>query len=295
MLSEIQTEELKATPEAEAITSAPVEQTTEEPAPEKGEQEQKMVPLAALHEERQSRKQIQQEIRQLREQQAQRDQQTAQQQQEYAIAQQRLQQYLASRDQPPPPDEQSDPLAAGLHIAKQTQAELQAMRQQQAQREQWEWNQRAQAQQQEMQRQASEQFVQTVTQSEAQFKAEHPDYLEAVQYAVGRRMKELVAGGWPQEEAAQIATNDARGMAAQWVQRGQNPAAMAYQLSQAMGYVPKTSDAAKLEMQERGMAASKPTGGGKPTGKLTAAHIANMTPSELARISSADFEAAMSR
>ncbi len=296
MLSEIQTEELKSIPEAEAVTAAPAEENAKAPEADTTEAKaEKLVPLAALHEERQTRKQIQNEIRQMREQQAQRDQQIAEQQEAYAIAQQRLQQYIASMNRPPPPDENSDPLAAGLHIAKQTQNEVQALRQQQAHREQWEYQQRLQAQQNEMQRQAQDQFVATVTGSEQQFTAEHPDYFDAVKFAVSRRMKELVAGGWQQEEAAQVATNDARNMAAQWVQRGQNPAAMAYQLSQAMGYVPKTSDVAKMEMQERGMQAAKPTGGGKPTGKLTASHIANMTPTELARLSNEDFEAAMSR
>jgi thiazole synthase ThiGH ThiG subunit len=80
-------------------------------------------------------------------------------------------------------------------------------------------------------------------------------------------------------------------MAAQWVQRGQDPASMAYAMAQAMGYQPKAADAER--MHDEGYKASKPSGGGSGRGKYSVRQIANMTPSQLARMSDDDFKAAM--
>jgi hypothetical protein len=106
---------------------------------------------------------------------------------------------------------------------------------------------------------------------------------------VNRRTKELTAAGWDPEDARGIAGNDSRNLALQWVQRGQDPAQMAYAMAQAMGYQPLDAEA----MHEHGQRATKPSGGGAARGKLTVRQIANMTPMQLARISDEDFKAAM--
>lgn len=293
MLSEIVAATDKPTPQAEAITTAPEPEKVEAAVPEgegveKDADEGKKVDLRALHEERALRKETQRELRAIREEQQRQAQIQAQREQEWQIGQQRLQQIIQAREAPPP-DEQADPLGAGLHIAKQTAAQVEQMRREQWQREQQIAQQNQVMQQRQMQEQAMQQFVNRVTASEAEFKTSHPDYQEALTFAMTRRTKELTAAGYEQDEAAQIAGNDARNLAAQWVGRGLNPAEHAYKMAQAMGY--QAVD--KEQMHEEGQRASKPSGGGAVKGRMSAQQVAAMTPTQLARLSEEDFRAIM--
>jgi hypothetical protein len=297
MLSEIvQAATEKPTPAEAAVTSPEAAQATEAAAPAEGEQEgdgrpPKLVTVDALHEERQRRKQWEadakakdQQLQQFLQNQAQRDQ-------EWALAQQRMQQVLQARDQPPPPTPETDPLGYVAHQTAQTAAEVQALRQQQWQRDQQQAYAYQQQQEAQRQQQVVHQFVNRVTTSEAAFREEHPDYQEALTFAVNRRTRELTAAGWDESGAREIAGNDARNLALQWVQRGQNPAQMAYAMAQAMGYQPSAVDVD--QMREEGYKAAKPSGGGTSRGKLSIRQIANMSPQQLARMSDEEFKAAM--
>lgn len=292
---QVQTEQ-KPTPAEEAIVTAPVEAERPDVTPE-GEQTpeaQKLVPLAALHEERQTRKQLQTEMRQLREAQQFAAQQQAQRDQDYQIAQQRLAQMIAARDRPPEPTEEEDPLAYTANIARQTQAEVQALRQQQWQQQQAQQQQQQEWAQRSQQEQQMQQLVTLTTQREAEFATKTPDYNEAIMYAKTRRAKELIAAGYEPEAAADFAQREGWQLAHQWLSQGMNPAERGYALAQAMGYQPKTvDDETRAEMREQGMRATKTSGGGTVRGRITAAQVASMSPTQLARMSDEDFKAAM--
>jgi hypothetical protein len=285
-------EEVKATspeaPKTEAATSGVVTQEDDRESGEKQHDDPKVL-IGAVTRLRAERRQLDAEARAKDAQLQQFMQIQAQRDQEWQIAQQRMQQVLAAQFAEPEPDKNVDPLAYVARKSEQAAAEVQAMRQQQYQRDQAQWAAQQQYAQQAHQQQAVQQFVHRVTASEAQFREEHPDYQEALTYAVTRRTKELTAAGWDPDEARGIAGTDARNLALQWVQRGQDPAAMAYEMSKAMGYQPVDKEA----MHEQGYKASKPSGGGSARGKLTVRQIANMTPMQLARISDEDFKAAM--
>lgn len=283
-----------ATPEEVAVTTAPVEPAQADVAAPETEQtaEQKLVPLAALHEERQNRKQIQAELRAMREEQAQARQQQAQRDQEWQIAQQRMAQVIAARQQPAPPSEQEDPIAYTAHVARQTQAQVQALAQQQQMREQQAWQQQQEFAARSQQEQATQALVTLTTQSEAEFAKKQADYQDAITYAKTRRVKELVAAGYEPEHAVQFAQNEGWQLAHQWLTQGRNPAEMGYKMAQAMGYTPKQAADAE-QMREEGQRASKPSGGGAVRGRMSAAQVAAMTPTQLAKMSDEDFRAIM--
>lgn len=256
--------------------------------------EDKSVPLAALHEERQRRKEAQQEVQRVRQEQQQFIAQQQQRDQEFTIAQQRLAQLIQRQQTAPPPDKTQDPLGYTVHAVEQTQAQVDALARQQWERNQHEQQQaqfNQQRQQQENQRQA---LVSLTVQAEQEFAKTTPDYQEAVNFLKTRRVKELVAAGWDQEQAVQGATQEGWQLAHQWLSQGRNPAQMAYGMATATGYAQKMVDATqKQEMQEAGQRAAKATGGGTVRGKIGAAQMASMSVTQLARMSDEDFRAAM--
>lgn len=300
MYSEVKAAE--ATPADKAITTAPVEaepvetKTPDAPAsetPETEQPEQKMVPLPALHEERRARQQLQAEMRAMREQQQQRDAEQAQRDQEYRVAQQRLMQVIAARDQPAAATPESDPLAYTAQVAAQTQQQVQQLAQQQAWRDQQAQQQMQQIQQQQAQQNQVQQLVRLTTQSEAEFAKVKPDYNDAVAYAKNRRVKELVAAGYAQEDATQFAQREGWQLAHTWLSQGMNPAERAYAFAQAMGYQPRASEEDVQQMHEQGQRAAKPSGGGAARARNTVATIAAMSPKQLASLSDDEFRAAM--
>lgn len=313
MLSELKAAEI--TPAAAAATTAPADEpgkaatassgaadeggaTTEghdgEESGKEGAGKQATVPHGAFHTEREARKTAQAETVRLREQLDRQAQAQAHQQQEWQTAFDRQQQFIAAK-LAPPPDEQADPLGAGLYIAKQTAQQVDQMRREQwqrdqhTQRQQWEQGQRAQAEQ------AVGWLRQTVGNAEAEFVKAQPDYTEALKFAESRRVKELTAAGFAPDHARQVALNDANNLVVRWVQEGRNPAATMYAMAREMGYTPaQTVDGEeRLAMQEAGQKASKPSGGGTVRGRVSAQQIAAMTPTQLARLSPEDFAAAM--
>lgn len=300
MLSEIAaaanpptTEEVKATsPEVQTTepSSGAVTQDDDRESGEKQHDDPKVL-IGAVTRLRAERRQLDAEAKAKDQQLQQFMQMQAQRDQEWAVAQARMQQVLEAQYQRPVPDREVDPLAYMAHQADETKAEVQALRQQQWQRDQAQQYANAQQYEAQRQQQVVGQFVNRVTTSEAAFREAHPDYQEALTYAVNRRTRELTAAGWDEEQARGIAGNDARNLALQWVQRGQDPAAMAYAMSKAMGYQPSAVDAER--MHDEGYKASKPSGGGSGRGRYSVRQIANMSPAQLARMSDDDFKAAM--
>ena len=75
---------------------------------------------------------------------------------------------------------------------------------------------------------------------EREFASQTPDYQQAYEYLIDSRHQELAASGWtdPAEIQAFMA-NEAKSLAANAIQKGQNPAETVYQLAKIRGYQAK--------------------------------------------------------
>lgn len=250
-------------PEGEAEAKAEGEKEPEKPKKD-------FVPHQAFHEERERRKQLQAEL--VRVQQAQ-EQQRQILEQRFAQMQQAWQQQMA----PKPPAYEEDPLGNVKHTLDATQAELAALREHQAAeyRRQQDEYQRAQY---------ANRVASAVNQAEAEYISENPDYLEAVNHLKGLRAKQLEAFGWDQAAIVNYVQNEAFQIAEAALQRGQNPAEVAFKMAVASGWAKKEAKPApeqKIETLQKGVKASHSLGaGGTPTGKLTVDAVANMSDDE---------------
>lgn len=247
----------------EANTPQPAE-TPAQTAPEQAEtpehQEPKLVPLAALHEERARRRELQQEIQ--RERQAREE------------MQRRVEERLAAlQPKEPIPSLEENPAAHILHkvdeVGKTAQTaaqQLQALQQQQAQEQQF------------------RQIATTVQTVEQEFRQAKPDYDSALQFMLDSRAKEFAAFGHDASTAKQLAAQEMAQSALMNAARGLNPAEIAYRVAEARGYRPATVSAdQKLQMQAKGVAASKSLGTGAASGgKMSADALLSMSDEEFA-------------
>lgn len=243
----------EAPQEAQSETPDAAPQETPEAAPREVEKVEKVVPLAALHEERNKRKQIQQQFGTL--------------EQRLAHLTSLVQQQQTP--QVPIPDKNTDPI--GFTVATQEQAlqRLNGLEQQLAYQNQ-----------QQFQRQQQEQFVNTVRALDNEFTARQPDSPEAIKFLRESRVREYVAAGMDTLTAQQRVVQDEFALCAQAIQDGENPAERAYEIAKARGYLPPQK---KLQIQEQGQKAALPTGSaGKGGGKLTLDQLAKMSSDEFA-------------
>lgn len=191
----------------------------------------------ALHEERMRRKNVEAELAETRRQAA----DTLRALREEAIA-------LRARYEPAQqaPDPASDPLGA-MYQGQQTLAQkLDAIERRMSQGDE--------------QAQAAQVVTSVVTaaqSSEAEFRAKTPDYDRAVATLQQQRMRELATLGVHPQEAQRRIVAEAVQVSDYALRRGESPAEVMYRLAQARGYVP---EARKLEMQQEGQKASRPTG-----------------------------------
>lgn len=261
-------EDVNLTPDQpEQAAEQPQEQAAEPQSEPQEPQEPRMVPLPALHEERQKRRELQQQL--MREQQA-REEMGRRFEERMAA----LQQAMTPRQEIPDPT--TDPIGHLTHTvkeaeraAKASQQEVQALRQ---------------AEQQEQQLRV---IASRVQQTEAAFAAQNPDYFEAINFFRQSRARELEAYGMDPESANQQAGREMTEGALMHAARGMDPAAMTYQFAKARGYQPKNATNAnpadKMAMQQKGVAAAKSLGsGGAAKGKLSVEALLSMSDQEFA-------------
>jgi hypothetical protein len=268
--------EPEAKPDPEAEPPAEKEPPPSEPKEGEGEgedlepaaDENRRVPLAALREERERRKELTAKI----------DQQAAM----MARLEGRFQQLLT----PPPSQEQQqraptpdeDPIAV-----------LRNLQQQHDQRTSWEQSQAARAQ-----------FEQAVASREAEFMKRTPDYADAAAFLQQRRAADLEAMGVSDpRQRAQVLYQEAAGMAMNAMQANKNPAEVAYGLARSWGYQPKGQQQQpgadqRIEMAQRAQAASGSlsAGGGRSTAPPSLDAIDAMSDEEFSKLSDAKWRKA---
>lgn len=262
-LTEVVGEDVNLTPETSEAEQATQVETPEvaQEAPQEPEQP-KVVPLAALHEERQRRKELAEELRQAREAQL--------------ALERKVEERLAAlqkASEPQPPAWEDNPAEHLRHqvtqVAQQTQATQQQIQQWQAQ----------QAQQAQLQTLANR-----IQAHEQEFKAQNPDYEEAIVFARDRRVAELQALGVDELDARTQAGKELYEAAFAFASQGKNPAEIVYRVAQAKGYAkkPAVTEADKFQAQKAGSQARGMGSGGQPKSNLTAAQLLAMSDDEFA-------------
>ena len=275
-------QELEPIEKEEAPVEAPTEPVEAEKAevePEAPESEKApekppkgFVPQGALHEERERRKELQRQIAAVQ-------QEAANRQQMLEARFQQIQQAIAQQNAPKPPSFDEDPVAALKHGVDTTQEELRQIRE--YQQKEWERQQENQQRQQYIGHLAG-----AVSQAEAEFSQEAPDYLEAVKHFKSVRAQQLSALGYVPAQVSQILDNEALAIADTALRNGRSPAEAAYQMALAAGWKKKEAEkpaenVQKMESLQKGVKAAQSLGsGGTPTGKLTVDAVASMSEDE---------------
>ncbi|HKX55581.1 MAG TPA: hypothetical protein VJN01_05750 [Xanthomonadales bacterium] len=236
----------------------------------------KTVPLGALQEERQRRKELQDQLNQ----QAELNQRM----------QQRFEQMMGHMQQPQQVTQQpveipqfvDDPEGHVKALTEQFQQQIAQLRQH------YEGN-----VQQQQAAAAGQQLAQRTAAAEQEFVAAQPDYPHAAEYFMQRKAAEYLALGADPVTIQQQLARDYQNLAVVAAQRGQNPAQMLYNLSKAMGYTPAAAGQQGAPQGQQRPAAKAPTslsgigGAGRSpeesTG-LTLESIANMTDAEFDKV-----------
>jgi hypothetical protein len=234
----------------------------------------KVVPLAALHEERRERQRLQAQIAESNRQHA----------EQMARINERLEKLTTPQKQGPSREE--DPVAyLDERIGSVAQQQQQILE-------------RDQQREQEAQRQrVINQLTNTVLAAKAEFEKTTPDVGEAAKFMNDMRTRELMALGTPEAQARVQATQELDNALLQWAHQGMNPVQTAYEFAKARGYTPKQAQSAaeKIAAQQKGTAAARSLGGGGAVnaGKLTAEALANMSDEDFSKLTDAQFRQAM--
>lgn len=228
----------------------------------------KLVPLAALHEERQKRKELQAQFQQ--------DRITRERQN--AVLQARLDQlFQAAQPQPqmPGPEDPAGQLQYGLN---QTQQELAQLR-----------NYVAQDAQRKAQEAQTANLVGWYRSQAVEFQEKNDDFGGAYEHMRNLRVSELKAMGLNPAQVEHTLTQDELQIAWLAAQRGQNPAEIIYNMATSTGYRKQAKQEAdpaqKMETLQRGVQASKTLGtSGGVTMKPTPQQIAEMPEEEFEKL-----------
>lgn len=272
MTEEMTPEELKQFQEMQVADSEEPEPTPEpepEPAPEpeptpeperKPEIDERKVPIKALHEERNRRKEMQRELQELKE--------------KFARADERIRILAENKDQ-----DFDDPDV----LAAREKEELK--------RKIYEQEQALTKTKEDIEHRVNEmQFRTTIQNMERSFEQSTPDYKKALSYAIDVRKAALEEAGYEDEEVEGFIDREFSDVVRTAMAKGRNPAEAVYKMAQKMGYKNEKPQP-KIEALQKGSAASKSLsqGGGKPDSELTAEALAEMSDEEFAKLSDSDF------
>lgn len=276
------TAEVSNVPEEMPITNEaqPQEQDTAEQEQANETQQKaadKVVPYGALHEERERRKELQQQLRE--------------QQERTSRLEQTFQKVIERTQQPQQqqgPSFEEDPVEA---LRQEQEHIKQALRQQ--------YQSEAQRQQQSEMQYKQQVFVERYKDSANAYAQENPEFSNAYQHLVQSRLAEYTAAGYSVQQANQLLIEDEMAIVAKAYTDGVNPAERIYALSKVRGYQTPASNqnnfqqqkteqalqdnARKIAQLEKGMAASKSlsNAGGKTENSFSLESLAAMDDDEL--------------
>lgn len=238
---EFSSDDIKTMEEMKKLDSVPVEEvsaieeTTEPLVKEEQVAEEKpvktsMVPHAALHEEREARKSAEKRARDLEEQ--------------FARFDERRKTLAELQEKQEVKEERPDPDKDALGALKYTQREIEALRAAELRREQEAQNGRQ-----------MQQIAYHAANREREFAEKTKDYSEASEFLLNSRLRELMAIGNNEIDARNLLEQEKFNLAAQALQRGQNPAEIVYNIAKERGFSTKQTEE-KLEKLEKNQKAN---------------------------------------
>lgn len=130
------------------------------------------------------------------------------------------------------------------------------------------------------------QLVRRVDAAEKEFAQTTTDYRDAVAFLREQRIAELKAQAMSDQEIARQIGTDFTNIVQAAEMLGMNPAQIAYQRAQSLGWKPKAAEAEKLaaaEKAERETRSISDAGGGAQRGKMTVEQFAALSEREMAR------------
>lgn len=208
-------------------------------------QVRKVVPLAALHEERKARQALEKQA-----------QEWALERQRYSERMSKLEQMFQQQNAPKAPEKDQDPIGYFDHKTGNVESDLKATKEQ-----------LNQLVQQQTQAQREQQFMQWYSNQAREFVKEAPDFGDAYEHFITSWKEEIAEYGLSDPN---IALAELRRIERQIVETaarsGLNPARAIYNAAKKRGYGgKKASDAEKMETLQKGTQAAKSlTGGGSP-------------------------------
>ena len=138
------------------------------------------------------------------------------------------------------------------------------------------------------------QLKEHVNQAESNFRARTPDYDDGVKYLFDARRRELESLNYGPEAIQQQISQDATGIMQSAIQQGVNPAEAAYNIARQRGYAPQgkeggavNGEASKMTAREKAASATRTAGGGgggETGGGHTLKQLAGMSAAELAKV-----------
>lgn len=265
---QVDTQDVAAEPAAEPQRKAEDQENAEaEAEPKADKPPEGYVPHGALHAERERRKQYEAELADLRE----------------------WRKQVEQKLNPPKPEpEMPDPVTEPDKFRDWQKDQLRQRDERFAAYE------RQLREQTELQQTIRQQMMQRATHDEQAFRAQTPDYDDAINHLGRVRLQELELFGVDPQRAQQIIAEEARGIVQGALQMGRNVAEVAYGIAKARGYDPKAQQvaqpnkAAEESARLRKIAdASRSVGaasGGGTSGDLTLEDVAAMSPEEIAAL-----------
>jgi hypothetical protein len=112
------------------------------------------------------------------------------------------------------------------------------------------------------QQQAQAEALSRLERMEAEMQEKHPDYLEAYNFAVNKRAKMYEARGYSREEAEMQVRNEEAFLFAEQMQRGGNPAEVAYKMAKEWGWQTPQEKAPRQKADMSRMKSSIESGSG---------------------------------
>lgn len=263
-------------PETPAPDPSPVPaEATTDAQPEQPDRRPQMVPHAALHEERERRKEMERRLTEEAQQRRVLEERTN-------LLLQRIAQPQQEAPAEPLPKPEQDPFGYLTGTLQRQGSDIETVRQQLAVR-----------QQQEQHAAAVAQIQQQAMALEAEFRSATPDYDAAVAHLRATRARELeIAGFADPMQRHNLLSQEALGIAARAMQSGRNPAEMIYEIAKHRGYqrpeaqapqqtptetpAERIQRAAAAQQQGRGLSQVRGTG----PAPLTANALLEMSPAK---------------
>ena len=252
----------QAPPETPA-TATPT--PTPAPAPaDTAKQDDKTVPLAALHEARQIQKELREELRR-------RDESIQAAQSKAEKMEQTFQAFLQKQNEVPAPKYEEDPLGALKWQNEQLEKRLTQVN--------TDFTKTAQTFQ---QQQAMQSFSQHIIAQEDVFRQTQPDYDAAVEHMKKVRLSDFQDMGFDDVAARQMLDQEIVNFAQAAMRQGKNPAQAAYSIAKRYGYTPAAQTSEKqLEVMQKGQEAAKALPGGNSEAPITLEALAQLDDDQI--------------